>query len=503
MILEGRYVPFVGEVYFFPGDVIPANQESSVKTLKVLNKPWVEMFLVEQKARLSGDELDRTYADEFVSRFDFDPTLQKLMQGLTELMPFQVGAFESIRHQFELLNRYLQAAQLPVRIDAGLSWVEKQGKRKLRYLPGIQQELGKLSINTATGTANLLVMDRLDNLSTGSNLHGVAYMERMEGWLILESMRRTAPQKLEGLKLNPPIYWIPNEGKASAELMQALGGWMAEGYLTADNKVAQDKFLLDLVYSVAIHEARHLADAVDEPMLTDHGKSVFRGFTPRALKSLLGEVRAYLSQIIECPECTATTVASMASHLPKRAAGSNELYGAVSYYVLAAIADPIVLKDQPSAAQLLEVLRRNQAKALFSGASQRAREAYTSYFGEYRSASVSKDEPALTVVMDLLLRVKRQPNCKFQSYMVFLADQLRQKKDYKNMLGYFEKIWEWQSWRCRKDVSRKQVRARYAQVLGIEGYAARVVNLLDGEKNLGKQEAKVLNWARVNLQANP
>ncbi|MBT6434111.1 MAG: hypothetical protein HOK97_08765 [Deltaproteobacteria bacterium] len=499
MILEGRYVPFVGEVYSFPGEVNPATQETSEQTLEVFNKPWVEMFLVEQKARNSDATFDRAYADGFVGRFSFDPTLQELMRGLTELMPFEIESFELIRHQFELVNRYLQAANLPVRIDAGLSWAEKQGRRKLRYLPGIQQELGKLGVDTTGGTANLLVMDRLDNLSTGSSAHGVAYMERMEGWLILESMRRTTPQTLEGLKLNPPIYWIPNEGSASAELMQTLGAWMAEGYLDAENQVAEGKFLLDLTYGVAIHEARHLADAVDEPVLTEEGKLVFGGFTPRTLKSLLGEVRAYLSQVIECPECTANTVASMAAHLPKRAAGSRELYGAVAHYVLTAMADPKVLQGRPSAAQLLEVLRTSQAKELFQGASDRAHSAYVSYFGAYRGASVSKDEEALKVVRDLLVQVNRQPSCKFQSYVVFLADQLRQKKDYKNMQGYFEKIWSWQSWRCRDDVSRNKIRERYTQALAIEGQAAQVVGLLDGEKKLGKLEQKALNWARLTL----
>ena len=54
MILDGRYVPFVGEVYSFPGDVTPATEEGAVKTLELFNKPWVEMFLIEQKARLQG-----------------------------------------------------------------------------------------------------------------------------------------------------------------------------------------------------------------------------------------------------------------------------------------------------------------------------------------------------------------------------------------------------------------------------------------------------------------
>ena len=89
--------------------------------------------------------------------------------------------------------------------------------------------------------------------------------------------------------------------------------------------MSQDEFLLDLVYGVAIHEARHLADSVDEPVLTERGKAVFKGFTPRALKSLIAEVRAYFSMVIECPECTASMVASMAGHLPKRAAGSSQV----------------------------------------------------------------------------------------------------------------------------------------------------------------------------------
>jgi hypothetical protein len=312
-------------------------------------------------------------------------------------------------------------------------------------------------------------------------------------------MRRTIAQKLEGLKLTPPIYWIPNEGSDSAELMKALGGWIAQGYVDEEGKVSQEQFLLDLVYGVAIHEARHLADAVDEPILTEKGKALFKGFTPRALRSLMVEVRAYLAQIIECPECTASTVASLAGHLPKRAAGSSELYGTVAYYTLTSVLDPKAVQDRPSAAQLLDLLRDNDAKELFAGAGERAREAYAAYFGAYESASVSKEEPALKVVQDLLVKVDRKPSCKFQSYVVFLGDQFRREKDYDNMLEYFGKVWGWESWRCRKDVSRKQVRERYAQALALKGKAAEVVELLKGEKGLGKLETKALNWAKLKV----
>ena len=70
------------------------------------------------------------------------------------------------------------------------------------------------------------------------------------------------------------------------------------------------------------------------------------------------------------------------------------------------------------------------------------------------------------------------------------------------MQGYFEKIWSWQSWRCRDDVSRNQIQERYTQALAIEGQAAQVVGLLDGEKKLGKLEQKALNWARLTLLYN-
>ena len=393
-IFEGRYIPGYGSIYSFPGEVTPSNEKTSEQALTAFNRPWVNLVLKEQFARKKNKEFAEKDKKAFLETVSFDPTLHQIMNDLISEMPFTPRRYRSTSHQFRLLNHYMYASNLPIRISAGFGVrIKRNGDQKIRFLPGVQAVIGQVEVQRKKDNATLVILDRLDRINTGSNQHGVAFEDRREGWLILEGILYDFNKTQKLLEQNPPQYPLGGSKKESSKASLIFGQWISKTYADVNQDWKATEHFKTRLYGTAIHEARHLQDTLDPPKLTSEAKGLFKDYKS-SRQRLIAEYRAYLSTLIECAQCLPEEVASLLEHLTAELKRPRNIYSIVARQVLIDLAPPNQLAQDSHLFHVLGFFANDQLVERLSSARSNARQAYERNFGKYEPTGIVFDDPA-------------------------------------------------------------------------------------------------------------
>ncbi|MBI5528101.1 MAG: hypothetical protein HY897_17355 [Deltaproteobacteria bacterium] len=386
-IVRGRYLPFVGKRYPFPGPVAVAGETAIKVILTAFDTPWGEVVVAQSRARGTDDaRLDRAKR-VFLDHLRGDRTLVRIFERILVLLPLEPAGLDEVLYQFTVANRYFSAAGLPVRIDAGLGErTIPDGSRKAVFLPTAFRLAGEVRVRTDGTAHRLFLLEKHDHLNISSTSRGRADMESGEGWLLLSDMEWQFESVLEALSAVPPRYNLKAKKGSHRELSSRLAAAISNAY-SSDGRIRVRDFLSDNIRSIAVHEGRHLADrGLGRLLLVAAGSRLGR-YSEERRNEIATEMRAYLSQLAQAGPELPMVLAGLCEHLLGLAEGERELYGVVAYHVLLMVMG----RDEPEGADTAGALIWTIAEALPLSSDEvrsAARRGYESMFGSFEQVDI-------------------------------------------------------------------------------------------------------------------
>jgi hypothetical protein len=387
-IVRGRYLPFVGKRYPFPGPVTVAGKTAINQILTAFDTPWGEVVVTQSRASGPDDERLKAAKRVFLDHLRADLTLMRIFEHVLALLPLAPAELDEALYLFQVANRYLAAARLPVRMDAGLGErVLPGGSRKAVFLPTAFRLAGEVQVRSEGTAHRLLLLEKHDHLNISSTSRGRADMEFGEGWLLLSDMEWQFKAVLDSVSAEPPRYDIKVKKGRYGDLSLRLAAAISDAY-SGDGRLRVRDFLGDNIRSIAIHEGRHLGDRRGDHRFSAAARSRLGRYSEARQQEIATEMRAYLSQLVQSGPEVPMVLAALCEHLGGLAEGERELYGVVAYHVLSLVMG----RDEPEGADTAAALISAIVEALPLSPEEvrsAARRGFESFFGPYQPVEIA------------------------------------------------------------------------------------------------------------------